>query len=98
MSQTPQAEKKNRFQISREVQEEYVNGIADTMLKLAARAGEKKNAAAPLEVPFSAMTGKEFGGANMARLMLALEKFRAPATSMERTLPFCFCSIRIVSR
>lgn len=71
MSQTPQPEKKSRFQLSREVQEEYVNGIADTMLKLAERAGGKKTIAAPLEVPFSTMTDREFGGANMTRLMLA---------------------------
>ena len=32
MSQTPQNEKKSRFQLSREVQEEFVNGIAQTML------------------------------------------------------------------
>ena len=35
MSQTPQNEKKSRFQLSREVQEEFVNGIAQTMLALA---------------------------------------------------------------
>ena len=29
------AERKNRFQISREVQEEFVNGVAQTMLSLA---------------------------------------------------------------
>ena len=38
MSQTP--EKKNRFQISREVQEEFVNGIAETMLSVAEAAGK----------------------------------------------------------
>ena len=72
MSQTP--EKKNRFQISREVQEEYVNGIAETMLKLAEKAGEKKGAA-PMAMPFSPATSREYGGANMVRLML---------TSMEK--------------
>ena len=71
MSQTPQPGKKSRFQISREVQEEYVNDLADAMLKLAGTAGERKNAAAPLEVPFSAVNSREFGGANVARLMLA---------------------------
>ena len=40
MSQTP--EKKNRFQISREVQEEFVNGVAQTMLSLAETAGKWK--------------------------------------------------------
>ena len=34
MSQTPQQEKKSRFQVSREVQEEFVNGIAEAMLAL----------------------------------------------------------------
>ena len=37
MSQTPQ-QKKSRFQLSREVQEEFVNGIAQSMLSLAANA------------------------------------------------------------
>ena len=37
-------EKKNRFEISREVQEEFVNGIAETMLALAEKAGEWKMA------------------------------------------------------
>ena len=40
MSQTPQKEKKGRFQVSREVQEEFVNGIAETMLSLSQTAGE----------------------------------------------------------
>lgn len=39
MSEQPR-ERKNRFQISREVQEEFVNGIAETMLSLAEKAGD----------------------------------------------------------
>ena len=71
MSQTP--EKKSRFQISREVQEEFVNGVAQTMLKLAEAAEKGKLALSGMTmgVPFSAANGREYGGANMARLMLA---------------------------
>ncbi|MDR2574760.1 MAG: ssDNA-binding domain-containing protein [Desulfovibrio sp.] len=70
MSQTP--EKKNRFQVSREVQEEFVNSVAETMLKLAEKAGEaqKPLTAAPMEMPYLPTTGREYGGANMVRLML----------------------------
>ena len=70
MSQTP--EKKNRFQISREVQEEFVNGVAQTMLSLAETAGKWKKpwtADSPMGMPFCPMTGREYGGANMVRLM-----------------------------
>lgn len=73
MSQAPQREKKNRFQISREVQEEFVNGIARTMLSLAQTAGEWKQAWAtdtPLGMPFCPVTGREYSGANMVRLLL----------------------------
>ena len=70
MSQTP--EKKNRFQVSREVQEEFVNSVAETMLKLAGKAGEtqKPMNAPPMEMPYLPTTGREYGGANMVRLML----------------------------
>ena len=37
---SPAKERKNRFQVSREVQEEFVNGIAETMLSLAEKAGK----------------------------------------------------------
>ena len=73
MSQTPEKEKKNRFQISREVQEEFVNGVAQTMLSLAETAGKWKKpwtADSPMGMPFCPMTGREYGGANMVRLML----------------------------
>ena len=69
MSQT--SERKNRFQISREVREEFVNGIAETMLSLASRAGDTPRiAAAPTGTPFCPITGREYGGPNMLRLML----------------------------
>ena len=75
MSQTPeQKEKKNRFQISREVQEEFVNGVAETMLSLAEKAGQWQKpwtADTPMGMPYCPMTGKQYGGANMVRLMLA---------------------------
>ena len=67
------AEKKNRFEISREVQEEFVNGIAQNMLTLAEKAGEWQKgwaAASPPGMPFCAATGREYSGANMVRLML----------------------------
>ena len=51
MSQTPQNEKKSRFQLSREVQEEFVNGIAQTMLALAENAEQSQPSVA--ETPFT---------------------------------------------
>ena len=73
MSQTPQNEKKSRFQLSREVQEEFVNGIAQTMLALAENAEQSQPSVA--ETPFCPVTGKEYSGANMVRLTLtAMEK------------------------
>jgi len=75
MSQTPERERKNRFQVSREVREEFVNGIAESMLSLAKTAGENKSVNGPREAHFSPTTGKEYGGANMVRLMLtSIEK------------------------
>lgn len=72
MSQSPQEERKSRFQVSREVQEEFVNGIAETMLSLTSRAGgAPRIAAAPTGTPFCPTTGREYGGPNMLRLMLA---------------------------
>jgi len=73
MSQTPQAEKKNRFQVSREVQEEFVNNIAQSMLSLAETAGKWKkswNTEVPMGMPFCPATGREYSGANMVALML----------------------------
>ena len=73
MNQTPQNEKKSRFQLSREVQEEFVNGIAQTMLSLAENAEQGQPSVA--ETPFCPVTGKEYSGANMVRLALtAMEK------------------------
>lgn len=68
MNQTPQKERKSRFQLSREVQEEFVNGIAQTMLTLAERAEQSQPSV--VETPFCPVTGKEYSGANMVRLML----------------------------
>lgn len=67
-------QKKNRFQISREVQEEFVNSVAESMLTLAQGAGkwqkpwQSENA---LEMPYCATTGREYGGSNMVKLLLA---------------------------
>lgn len=73
MSQTPQKERKSRFQVSREVQEEFVNGIAQTMLTLAENAEQGQPSMG--EAPFCPVTGKEYSGANMVRLTLtAMEK------------------------
>lgn len=72
MSQTPQQEKKSRFQVSREVQEEFVNGIAEAMLALTSKvAGKPRVADTPTGTPFCPTTGREYGGPNMLRLMLA---------------------------
>lgn len=65
--------KKNRFEISAEVQEEFVNGIAENMLKLAEKAGKWEKGWAsetPLGMPFCPVTGREYSGANMVRLLL----------------------------
>ena len=73
MSQERSAEKKNRFQISREVQEEFVNSVAENMLALAETAGKWQKpwtADSPMGMPFCATTGREYGGANMVKLML----------------------------
>ena len=102
MSQTPQKEKKNRFQVSREVQAEFVNGVAETMLSLAETAGKWQKpwtADTPLGMPYCPMTSREYGGANLVRLMLTsivkgygddrwmtfkqLEKYRADNPDME---------------
>lgn len=65
-------ERKNRFQISREVQEEFVNGIAETMLSLARDAGKWRQGwtSAAVGMPFCPVTGREYSGANMVRLLL----------------------------
>ena len=78
MSQERPAEKKNRFQISREVQEDFVNSVAENMLALAETAGKwQKPWAADTAggmflggMPFCAATGREYGGANMVKLIL----------------------------
>ena len=73
MSQEQSTEKKNRFQISREVQEEFVNSVAENMLLLAETAGRWQKpwtADSPMGMPFCATTGREYGGANMVKLML----------------------------
>ena len=73
MSQQQTLEKKNRFQISRDVQEEFVNSVAENMLALAETAGKWQKpwtADTPMGMPFCATTGREYGGANMVKLML----------------------------
>ena len=72
MSEQPR-ERKNRFQISREVQEEFVNGIAETMLSLAEKAGDWQQgwtSDTPVGMPFCPVTGREYSGANLVRLLL----------------------------
>ena len=49
MSQTQ--EKKSRFQVSREVQEEFVNGIAEAMLALTSKAAGKPHVACTFDAP-----------------------------------------------
>jgi len=76
MSQEQPAEKKNRFQISREVQEDFVNSVAENMLALAETAGKwQKPWASDTTtryggMPFCTTTGRPYGGANMVKLML----------------------------
>lgn len=78
MSQGQPAEKKTRCQISRAVQEYFVNSIAENMLALAETASKWRQpwadgtpAGMPLGgMPFCAATGREYGGANMVKLML----------------------------
>ena len=73
MSQEQPSERKNRFQISREVQEEFVNSVAENMLSLASTAGQWQKpwtADTPMGMPFCVTTGREYGGANMVKLML----------------------------
>ncbi len=74
MSRTPQAsERKNRFQISREVQEDFVNSVAENMLALAQSAGKWEKpwqTQGGLGMPFCATTGREYSGANMVKLLL----------------------------
>ena len=67
---SPAKERKNRFQVSREVQEEFVNGIAETMLSLAEKAGKWQQGWTS-DMPFCPVTGREYSGANMVRLLLA---------------------------
>lgn len=72
MSQTPQ-QKKSRFQLSREMQEGFVNDLAQSMLSLAEKA--EQNQPSMGKAPFCPVTGKEYSGANMVRLTLtAMEK------------------------
>jgi len=73
MSQEQPLEKKNRFQISREVQEDFVNSVAESMLALAETAGEWQKpwtSDQPVGMPFCTTTGRPYGGANMVKLML----------------------------
>ena len=74
MSQeTPQTEqKKNRFAISREVQTEFVESLAQTINSLADKVkGGMMPASAPVAAPYCPTTGHAYAGASMTRLMLA---------------------------
>jgi antirestriction protein ArdC len=64
-----QPERKSRFAISREVQEEYVTKVAQTINAIVekVRAGDKPT---PVSTPFCPTTGFAYGGASMTRLML----------------------------
>lgn len=61
MSQSP-------FQKSQNIQEDFVNGLAETMAALAQK--DSQSNIRSMGLPFSAATGREFSGANMVRLML----------------------------
>ena len=71
MSQIP--ERKSRFQLSQDIQEDFVNGIAQTMLSLTQKV--QSSTEALVGTPFCPTTGREYGGPNMLRLMLtSIEK------------------------
>lgn len=64
-------ERKSRFEQSREAQEEFVNGIARTMVELGGkRAWERGWHSESLGVPYCALTGRPYSGGNMVRLFL----------------------------
>ncbi len=70
----PQSNKKSRFDISREVQEEFVNSIAEHMFALSNEADKWQKPwyeQAPMGMPFCVTTGREYSGSNMVKLMLA---------------------------
>lgn len=70
MSQMP--ETKNAFQVSADVQEQFVNSLAQTMAVLSRK---KEHDLIGASIPFSAASGRAFSGANMVRLMLtSIEK------------------------
>lgn len=62
---------KSRFEISRECQEEFVNSVAEQMAELA-KEGQPwvKPWTSNMGFPFNPVTGREYSGANMIRLML----------------------------
>lgn len=66
------AKKKNRFQLSREIQESFVNNIAEHMLALAKNSKEWKQSWSTKSagIPSCAATGRDYAGANMVMLIL----------------------------
>lgn len=67
-------ERKNRFQVSREIQEQFVNTVAERMLSLAENAGKWKRGwtenQPAIGLPFCPTTGREYSGGNLGMLML----------------------------
>ena len=66
-------QKKSRFQISRECQDEFVKSIAQSMLELGSRGEKWKpgwSGEQAMGMPFCPVTGREYSGANLIKLML----------------------------
>lgn len=74
-AETPKAasSKKDRFQRSQDAQAAFVASFAETMRNIAAQGGMSGDMTAR-SLPYSAVSGHEFSGANMALLMLKSEE------------------------
>ncbi len=74
-AETPKAasSNKDRFQRSQDAQAAFVARFAETMRNIAAQGGMSGDMAAR-SLPYSAVSGHEFSGANMALLMLKSEE------------------------
>lgn len=72
-SPNPAPNRKDRFQRSQDAQAAFVASFAETMRNIAAQGGMSGDMAAR-SLPYSAVSGHEFSGANMALLMLKSEE------------------------
>ena len=72
-SPNPSPNRKDRFQRSQDAQAAFVASFAETMRNIAAQGGMSGDMTAR-SLPYSAVSGHEFSGANMALLMLKSEE------------------------